>query len=1301
MKKLLLTFLTAATLFVGCQKSEVDSSEISGKKMQTVTLSATMPENDDTRAAISSTGLFSWQENDQLSVLATDGNFYTLTLTSGAGDYLAEFAGEIPDGVAITTVAVYPAIVANGAENTIYDATTGLLNYTLPTEYNFVPESTNVPMVASLEEGATYVSFKQIGGVIRFPINALPAQAKIVFTAKDMATTGSFPITVANAGTDAIEANITEGTNSTVTVNYTAQSAGVSADINIPVPVGTYENFSIEVFDANDVSLFAKDYALNKEIKRATLLLMNAIDAGPMAISEVWPYFVDARVLFSKFSGASAYAFYVDDSDEPIILAGEEVDGNMQAVIGGDFEHGSTHTVAVAKVVNGVVDESSKSEAVSFTTGKVMQMTYNTGTKFVCAGWDDVALGSEMGTYFSNGKWPKRTEPAGVENVANKRGYRVQLYAADKTTLLYDEIPYDGQWMGTTPFIVGSSWGKIGTTNTLYPTSLTFGWLEPGKKYYFRVQTLAEPTIIGSEEGNSKADATISSLRGGSAWSNLVEMTTDAAYVMGDNDVFYEGFDDMMYNADPGNMSAAAIPSIRKAEDDDATFQSRESATRIDAWKALDWSKKTFSEQEHSVHLRPYHLGLTDDDYTNATTNRTFNAKAGSLKNWFVKSVAADYDAYPFFGVMTLGQKVSSKSGAAELGTPIYSDKLFDDRTRRCIVTVRVCPLQGSKYNQPKKLITLTNYRHDGVTYAAVEQFASIDYTVDAGGNALQAWTDNFPGKVQSTGADYQRTPTWFEVKKTFNLKNGDVISVANITTDRGMVMVNDIKIEIDPTDDGGATEVERVWGTAPDATNYDVWGLNGVMPVTFWMGPPALASFDATTMSESELATLKSTYFDPIVEAGYNLVEMENTNPASMKVLLDWCQAAGVRMIDKSTNAWFGDDAAITADMDRMANYSSHPAYAGAYVGPDEPGFNMYDKIAAYHNTYASRFPGKGRTVNLLPSYASRDQLNNGAAADYGGSLVISAFSDYVQGLLNRASLNTLWFDHYCLEKSDKNGNVDRGYVKSRQYYDLDVVRSKTLARRIPLLQITHGRPQWDKGCSATIANTDPTFSTDISATALPEKPTAHVYDEQRWLVWSQLALGSKGVSYFCYWTPTGFKGGPFSFDHNGNKTRMYDILKNINAEIMPIGNILIKCHADGAMMTNPAGNFALYENDGMGLSNYGPVLGLKRGNIEDVVAGCFRDATTGEYKVLVTHKAPATTDDEAATASIATLVLDTAMVTKVKLHTVTLANGHEAAATTVVSEVNLSGDKLTLNIPDGTAVLVEFPETAGQTYN
>jgi len=345
-----------------------------------------------------------------------------------------------------------------------------------------------------------------------------------------------------------------------------------------------------------------------------------------------------------------------------------------------------------------------------------------------------------------------------------------------------------------------------------------------------------------------------------------------------------------------------------------------------------------------------------------------------------------------------------------------------------------------------------------------------------------------------------------------------------------------------------------------------------------------------------------------------------------------------------------------------------------------------------------------KARTVNLFPSYANLKQLNIGNALTDDGTRVVNTYEDYVQAFADQVDMSdhnfTMMFDHYCLSKSDKNGAAKRGQVKSKQYRDLDVVRSVSLSKRVPFLMITHGRPQWDPGYSATIANNDPTWTTDVSATALPPKPDENIYDEQRWLVWSQLALGSKGVSYFCYWTPYGFKGGPFSFHWDGTKTRMYDILKNINAEIQPIGQILMKCHADGAMVTNPTGNFVMYLNEGMGLSNYGPVLELTRGNKEDVVAGCFRDASTGEYKVLVTHRGPAVSDGEAKTASIANLKLDKAMVTKVKLHTVTLTD-HNSAATTVVSEQSVTSGELSLSIPDGTAVLVEFPETANVSYN
>ena len=111
--------------------------------MQTVRLGAGMISGEDTKAAISSEdGSFTWQENDQISVLATDGKFYTLTLVEGKDTKYAEFEGSIPQGYVLTGVAVYPATIAEGTVNTIYDASTGILNYTLPAEYTWVKNLT-------------------------------------------------------------------------------------------------------------------------------------------------------------------------------------------------------------------------------------------------------------------------------------------------------------------------------------------------------------------------------------------------------------------------------------------------------------------------------------------------------------------------------------------------------------------------------------------------------------------------------------------------------------------------------------------------------------------------------------------------------------------------------------------------------------------------------------------------------------------------------------------------------------------------------------------------------------------------------------------------------------------------------------------------------------------------------------------------------------------------------------------------------------------------------------------------------
>lgn len=1315
MRKGLMTILALAVAAVGCQKDDFGSGNRPAVKMQTVKLSAGM-QTDETRASLSSEdGTFSWQENDQISVLATDGKFYTLTLTEGAETKYAEFEGSIPEGYVLTGVAMYPAIIADATENTVFDASTDKLSYTLPSEYTWVEGCANVPMIAQLDEGAAEASFKQIGSVVRFTFNGLPANAKVVFTAKNLAVTGGFEIDVAKAGEASIVAKAQEGTNSTVTVNYSAAEAGASHEFNIPLPTGKYSEYSVEVFNAAGESLVSKTYADEKELTRAKLLMMKPLDAGPIVISEVWPFFVDARVLWHKFAGATGYAIYIDDATEPVIVDGTEEDGLMRELFGGNFAHGSSHKVAVAKVVDGEVAETTKSDYVEFTTGQITQLTRNTGTSFVSVGWDDVAIAN--GTIYRDGKWNciKKDDEVNNDTV---RGYRVQLFDSEDTTKepIYELVPFDGQTTFMGAFDVSSWLGRISDTNILIPTALSFGWLEPGKDYYFRVQTLDEPVDFDLSKGNFNPELTadapyvVSSARGGSAYSNLVKLSTDKEHVAEENEIFHEGFDDMMLNNDLVNWAPGVVPQLVKQPTSNADFKVAAAAAYPEFIKTSaserKWTAQTFNT---TLGASQFGMAKTFGDYN---MNEYLNENAGSLEGWSMRSGSEDNTMYPGFGFIRIGSTGTGANSAGVNTKPIYSDKLAYDKATKCIITVKTCGIMTTRYN-PDFKIRFALFRAAN-EFGLLEQVGtSTEYSM----NTCAGYSAN--EGVNTNGSTYTHVYDWYEITHEAYLRNGDIIRISKPAGSKnkhscGHLAVGEIKVVVVPGDTQDIeaaedAEITRFYGTAPDNTDYDVWGMNGKMPVTFWMGPPALDAMNVDNLTDDEIANIKTTYFDPIVEAGYNLIETTNPYPNSMKKILEWCSAAGVKLLDKSIQSISYDgnvSAQAAAHAERIVQYANDAAYGGAYVGPDEPGVCSFADIDLVNDAYAGVSANKAHVVNLLPSYAASAQLSYGASKSCSGightHTTISSYETYVRTFADQVSVNCMMFDHYCLQKLNKDSNAAkrRGLVKSKQYYDLDLFRHVSLEKKIPYILITHGRPQWDAGYRYSNAVDSETgeFTNPIITV---EKPTVDVYNEQRWLVWSQLALGSKGVSYFCYWSPAGFAGGPFSWTYDGIKTRMYDILKNINSEIQPIGSILMTCHADGAMMTNPVDNFVLYENNGLGLSSYGPVLGLLKGNEEDVVAGCFRDASTGEYKVLVTHQGPATNDQEAATASIAGLKIDTAMATKVKLHTVKVPEGKIGASETIVTEQTIENGLLTLTIPDGAAVLVEFPETANVTYN
>ena len=263
--------------FVGaafaCQQVEdIEPNEISVQPMKTVTLTSGV-DGYETRASLDSqTGTFSWQNGDVISVLATDGNFYDFTLESGKGEKTAEFKGVIPETAEVTTVAMYPAILANGTANTVLSGNT--LNFVLPTSWTYAANVSNVPMVAAFEPGDENMSFRQVGGVMRFPVKNLPKEASFVVTMNDKTITGQFPVDITSLG----EVVMNAGTEpSVLTINYSSDIDGGSAEFNVPVPGGVYNNFKVEIKDAIGKVLLSKNYRADNKVNRATLLMMKEL----------------------------------------------------------------------------------------------------------------------------------------------------------------------------------------------------------------------------------------------------------------------------------------------------------------------------------------------------------------------------------------------------------------------------------------------------------------------------------------------------------------------------------------------------------------------------------------------------------------------------------------------------------------------------------------------------------------------------------------------------------------------------------------------------------------------------------------------------------------------------------------------------------------------------------------------------------------------------------------------------------------------------------------------------------------
>lgn len=194
MKKISIILAALATAFaVSCNKeaADIDTPDPSVPAgMKEVTISASI-DDTATKTSYDAAGKFSWTKGDQISVLASDGNFYTFTAAGSAAS--TTFSGAIPEGTTIGTYALYPADANHTYDvNEYYPFGFNIPNYKDLSNTN----SADLPLHAESADGTNF-PFKHMSGGFKFKVNNFDdifktAEVSIVTT--DLKISGSFQV---------------------------------------------------------------------------------------------------------------------------------------------------------------------------------------------------------------------------------------------------------------------------------------------------------------------------------------------------------------------------------------------------------------------------------------------------------------------------------------------------------------------------------------------------------------------------------------------------------------------------------------------------------------------------------------------------------------------------------------------------------------------------------------------------------------------------------------------------------------------------------------------------------------------------------------------------------------------------------------------------------------------------------------------------------------------------------------------------------------------------------------------------
>ncbi|MHB9034385.1 MAG: hypothetical protein ACYC6L_15235 [Anaerolineae bacterium] len=262
---------------------------------------------------------------------------------------------------------------------------------------------------------------------------------------------------------------------------------------------------------------------------------------------------------------------------------------------------------------------------------------------------------------------------------------------------------------------------------------------------------------------------------------------------------------------------------------------------------------------------------------------------------------------------------------------------------------------------------------------------------------------------------------------------------------------------------------------------------------ISFWHDPP-----------------LNLARYQELAEGGYTLAAIQARTPDDGKLGLELCRQTGLKamLIDpRITAAASGASGWQEQVRQAVSDYRGHPALWGYHI-QDEPGEPQFAQLGRVHALLRQLDPASIPYINLFPNYANSAQLGTVSYREH-----LRRFIDVVQPLY-------LSYDHYAFLED---------HEFPIYFENLEIARAEALRAGIPLWQVI---------LSCALFNyRDPTPA------------------DLRYGVYTTLAYGGKGLSYYTYWTEEGygFREGPL--DKFGNRTPLFDIIRQLNLEMQHLG--------------------------------------------------------------------------------------------------------------------------------------------------